>query len=162
MRKLKGFLVLFSYGNAFSNEDKQEQKYIIPNSSQNKLNSSSILLHSAWIQPSRGCKPRENLWNCSRKHAKMFKTDLFFRQQKIEFKPMSGTIMLLCNKILCCIFWGFFTEMRPNYWEIILLSSSRAFLLSTSTFLFYPPLFYSFGQQWGYPKRNYKKQQNST
>ena len=24
---------------------------------------------------SRGCKPRENLWNCSRKYTKMFKTD---------------------------------------------------------------------------------------
>ena len=45
--RLKGFSVLFSYGNAFSNEDKQEEKYIIPNLSQNKLNSSSILLHSA-------------------------------------------------------------------------------------------------------------------
>ena len=43
---------------------------------------------------------------------------------------MSGLIMLLCKSV----FWWFFnTEMRPKYKEIILLSSSRAFLLSTPT-----------------------------
>ena len=36
---------------------------------------------------SRGCKPQENLWNCSRKYPKMFKTDFIFRQRKIEFQP---------------------------------------------------------------------------
>ena len=35
---------------------------------------------------SRGCKPRENLWNCSRKYPKIFETNFIFRQQKIEFK----------------------------------------------------------------------------
>ena len=44
---------------------------------------------------SRGCKPWDNLWNCSRKYPKIFKTYFIFRQQKIEFKPMSGVIMLL-------------------------------------------------------------------
>ena len=53
---------------------------------------------------SRGCKPRENLWNCSRKYPKMFETYFIFRQQKIEFKPMSGVIMLLCNRMFCWIF----------------------------------------------------------
>ena len=28
------------------------------------------------------CKPWENIWNCSRKYSKMFKTDFIFRQQK--------------------------------------------------------------------------------
>ena len=46
---------------------------------------------------SRGCKPRENLWNCLRKYPKMFETYFIFRQQNIEFKPMSGVIMLLCK-----------------------------------------------------------------
>ena len=64
---------------------------------------------------SRGCKPRENLWNCSRKYPKMFETYFIFRQQKIEFKPMSGEIMLLCNRMLCCIFgWFFWAQKRPQ------------------------------------------------
>ena len=57
---------------------------------------------------SRGRKPRENLWNCSRKYSKMFKTDSFLGNKKIEFKPMSGVIMLLCNRMFCCIFGQFF------------------------------------------------------
>ena len=57
---------------------------------------------------SRGCKPRENLWNCLRKYPKMFETYFIFRQQKIEFKPMSGVIMLLCNRMFCWIFGGIF------------------------------------------------------
>ena len=57
---------------------------------------------------SRGCKPRENLWNCSRKYPKIFETYFIFRQQKIEFKPMSGVIMLLCNRMFCWIFGQFF------------------------------------------------------
>ena len=35
---------------------------------------------------SRGCKPRENLWNCSRKYTKMFKTDSFLGNKNIEFQ----------------------------------------------------------------------------
>ena len=31
---------------------------------------------------SRGCKPRENIWNCSRKYTKMFKTDSFLGNKK--------------------------------------------------------------------------------
>ena len=34
---------------------------------------------------SRGCKPRENLWNCSRKYTKMFKTDSFLGNKKLSF-----------------------------------------------------------------------------
>ena len=57
---------------------------------------------------SRGCKPRENLWYCSRKYSKIFETYFIFRQQKIELKPMSGVIMPLCNRMFCCIFGQFF------------------------------------------------------
>ena len=38
----------------------------------------------------------------------MLETYFIFRQQKIEFKPMSGVIMLLCNRMLCWIFGEFF------------------------------------------------------
>ena len=45
---------------------------------------------------------------------------------------MFGVIMPLCNRMACCIFgWYFFTKIRLKYEKIILLSSARAFLLST-------------------------------
>ena len=65
-------------------------------------------IREQFYRSSRGCKPRENLWNCSRKYLKIFETYFIFRQQKIEFKPMSGVIMLLCNRIFCWIFGQFF------------------------------------------------------
>ena len=49
---------------------------------------------------------------------------------------MFGVIMPLCNRMFCCIFgWYFFIKIRLKYEKIILLSSSRAFLLSTLIFL---------------------------
>ena len=51
---------------------------------------------AAWIQPDISVCQKDflvvwrcNLWNCSRKYPRMFKTDSFslFRRQKIEFKP---------------------------------------------------------------------------
>ena len=33
---------------------------------------------------SRGCKPRENLWNCSRKYTKIFKTASFLGNKKLS------------------------------------------------------------------------------
>ena len=33
---------------------------------------------------SRGCKPRENLWNCSRIYTEMFKTDSFLGNKKLS------------------------------------------------------------------------------
>ena len=45
---------------------------------------------------------------------------------------MFGVIMPLCNRMFCCIFgWYFYIEIRLIYEKIILLSSSRAFSLST-------------------------------
>ena len=32
----------------------------------------------------RGCKPRENLWNCSRKYTKTFNTDSFLDNKKLK------------------------------------------------------------------------------
>ena len=81
---------------------------------------------------SRGCKPRENLWNCSRKYTKMFKTDSFLGKKNWVQTRMFGVIMPLCNRMFCCIFgWYFYIEIRLKYEKIILLSSSRAFSLST-------------------------------
>ena len=43
--------------------------------------------------------------------------------------------MPLCNRMFCCIFgWYFYIEIRLKYEKKILLSSSRAFSLSTPTF----------------------------
>ena len=101
---------------------------------------------------SRGCKPRENLWNCSRKYSKMFKTDSFLGN-KIGFKPdCLWVIMPVCNRMFCCILgWHFQIEsgwnMKRSFccpalelfyclplWKTELFVSSRAFLLSTPTF----------------------------
>ena len=46
---------------------------------------------------------------------------------------MFVVIMPLCNRMFCCIFgWYFYIEIRLKYEKNILLSSSRAFSLSTS------------------------------
>ena len=89
------------------------------------------------------CKPNSDKRKIDyvrgRKYPKMFETYFIFRQQKIEFKPMSGVIMLLCNRIFCYIF-GWFLE--PNYKKLFYLSALELFcclpplfLLSTPTFL---------------------------
>ena len=62
---------------------------------------------------SKDCRPQENLWNCSRKYPKLFDTYFIFRQKKIEFKTMSGVIMLLCNRMFYCIFGWFFGARLP-------------------------------------------------
>ena len=103
----------------------------------------------------RGCKPREYLWNCSRKYPKMFKTGFIFRQQKNQvWTRMSRVMMLLCIATGCFVaFLGdFILKKRPKYkkeiiycpalelfcciplWKTVQLSSSRAFSLSTPTF----------------------------
>jgi len=108
---------------------------------------------------SRGCKPRENLWNCSRKYPEMLKTDFVFRQQKIKLKPeclawschyatgcfvaFLGNISLLksgwnMKKIFCCPALELF-HCLP-LWKTELFVSSRAFLLSTPTFLLSTPV----------------------
>ena len=48
---------------------------------------------------------------------------------------MFGVIMPLCNRMFCCIFgWYFYIEIRLKFERNILLSTSRAFSLSTPTF----------------------------
>ena len=53
-----------------------------------KMKSVENILGYVWEQFyrfSRGCKPRENLWNCSRKYTEMFKTDSFLDNKKLSF-----------------------------------------------------------------------------
>ena len=54
---------------------------------------------------------------------------------------MFRVIMPLCNRRFCCIFgWYFYIEIRLKYEKNILLSSSRAFSLSTPTSLLSTPV----------------------
>ena len=49
--------------------------------------------------------------------------------------------MPLCKRLFCCIFgWCFYIEFRLKYEKVILLSSSRAFSLSTPTFSLSTPV----------------------
>ena len=58
-----------------------------------------------------GEQPLENLWNCLGKYTKMFKTDSFLDNKKLnltlnfwrDHEPMP-----LCNRILCCTFGWYF------------------------------------------------------
>ena len=89
---------------------------------------------------SRGCKPRENLWNCSRKYPKMFETYFIFRQQKSSLNQ--------CHAWSCNYATRFFITFlsdpkNPKNPEVFLIFlwfflifgfvtvSSRAFLFST-------------------------------
>ena len=76
--------------------------------------------------------------------------------------------MLLCNRMFHCILGRIFdTEMKPKYEEIILLSSSRAFLLFAVLLSFsslHPLLLvvYPYEKQWGYLEKSYKMQKKSS
>ena len=77
---------------------------------------------------------------------------IHFRQQKIEFKP--ECLVWSCNRMFCCIFgWYFYVKSGWNM-KKILLSSSRAFSLSTPTF--------SLSTLWTTVRLHGKKLQNAT
>ena len=97
---------------------------------------------------SRGCKPQENLWNCSRKYTKMFKTDSFLGNTKLSlnqnvwrdhyatgcFVAFLGDISTLksgwnVKKIFCCPALELFHCL--SLWKTVLFVSSRAFSLFT-------------------------------
>ena len=56
---------------------------------------------------SRGCKPRENLWNCSRKYTKMFKTDSFLGNKKLSLNQ--------CQAWSCYYATGCFVEFFGDF-----------------------------------------------
>ena len=81
----------------------------------------------------KGCKPRENLWIVQETTLfRMFKTDSFFRQKKIEFKPecLAWSCHFATGCFVAFFGWYFYIEIRLKYETIILLSSSRAFSFS--------------------------------
>ena len=85
---------------------------------------------------SRGCKPWENLWNCSRKYIKMFKTDSFLGIKELSWNQnVWRDHATMQQDVLLHFGWYFYIEIRLRYGKNILLSSSRAFSLSTPTFL---------------------------
>ena len=103
---------------------------------------------------SRGCKPRENFWNCSRKYTKMFKTDSFLGNKKSSLNQNVWRDHATMQQDVLLHFWViFFIKIRLKYEKIILLSSSKAFSLSTPTFLFSIPV-----EQWGCMEKSYKMQ----
>ena len=55
----------------------------------------------------RGCKPRENLWNRSRKYPEIFETYFIFRQQK--------TSLNRCQAWSCYYATGCFVEFLGNF-----------------------------------------------
>ena len=69
---------------------------------------------------SRGCKPRENLWNCSRKYTKMFKTDSFLGNKKLSLNQNVWRDHATMQQDVLLHFWVIFlhwnqAEMWKNY-----------------------------------------------
>ena len=69
---------------------------------------------------SRGCKPRENLWNCSRKYTKMFKTDSFLDNKKLSFNQNVWRDHATMQQDVLLHFWVIFlhwnqAEIWKNY-----------------------------------------------
>ena len=69
---------------------------------------------------SRGCKPRENLWNCSRKYTKMFKTDSFLGNKKLSFNQNVWRDHATMQQDVLLHFWVIFlhwnqAEIWKNY-----------------------------------------------
>ena len=106
---------------------------------------------------SRGCKPRENIWNCSRKYTKMFKTDSFLGNKKLSLNQnvwrdhntmdvllhFLGDISILnsdwnMRTLFCCLALELF-HCLP-LWKTGLFVSSRAFSVSTPTFSLSTPV----------------------
>ena len=76
----------------------------------------------------------------------MFKTDSFLDNKKLSFNQNVWRDHATMQQDVLLHFWQlifgqyFFIEIRLKYEKIILLSSSRAFLLSTPTFLLFAPM----------------------
>ena len=69
---------------------------------------------------SRGCKPRENLWNCSRKYTKMFKTDSFLGNKKLSLNQNVWRDHATMQQDVLLHFWVIFlywnqAEIWKNY-----------------------------------------------
>ena len=60
----------------------------------------------------RGCKPRENIWNCSRKYPKMFKTDSFLGNKKLSLNQNVWRDHATMQQDVLLHFWAIFL-----YWN---------------------------------------------
>ena len=75
----------------------------------------------AWIQPDISCckqnllvwrKPRENLWNCSRKYNKMFKTDSFLGNKKLSLNQNVWRDRAIMQQDVLLHFWVIFLHWK--------------------------------------------------
>ena len=57
---------------------------------------------------SRGCKPQENLGNCSRKYTKMFKTDSFLGNKKLSLNQNVWRDHAIMQQNVLLHFWVIF------------------------------------------------------
>ena len=69
---------------------------------------------------SRGCKPRENLWNCSRKYTKIFKTDSFLDNKKLSFNQNVWRDHATMQQDVLLHFWVIFLHWnQAEIWKKI-------------------------------------------
>ena len=65
---------------------------------------------------SRGCKPWENLWNCSRKYTKMFKTAPFLGNKQLSFDTSEGKkLSYFQDGYFFKILWGGFMSQTIRW-----------------------------------------------
>ena len=79
----------------------------------------------------RGCKPWKNIWNCSKKYPKMFKTDSILGNKKTSLNQNVWCDHATINIIFFTFLGDISMLNQAEIWKNILLSSSRAFSLST-------------------------------
>ena len=73
---------------------------------------------------SRGCKPRENLWNCSRKYTEMFKTDSFLGNKKLSFNQNVWRDHATMQQDVLLHFWVIFLHWnQAEIWKKNILLS---------------------------------------
>jgi hypothetical protein len=105
---------------------------------------------------SRGCKPWENLWNCSRKYARMFKTDSFLGNKNLSFNHNVWRDHATMQQDVLLHFWVIFL-----YWNQAEIWRKYSVVQLYSFFIVYPPLFHCL-PLWTTVRLHGKKLQNAT
>ena len=105
-----------------------------------KMKSVENILRNIWEQFyrfSRGCKLRENRWNCSRNYTEMYKTDSFLGNKKLS---LNQNVAFLGD-----IWWKLSLFFLPKFWHFI--SNSKRILEKFWYMLqFWLHIWYCFGQ----------------
>ena len=115
---------------------------------------------------SRGCKPRKNLWNCSRKYSKMFETDSFLGSKKLSLNQNFWRDHATMQQDVLLHFWVMFLYWNfccpavelislPTPMENGAVCQLKSFLIVYRHFF----IVYPCGQQWGYMEKSCKMQQ---